>query len=303
MIFIIMYNFGFVTPEAITQDEQNRIDSLVNQLKTAGREWNDYAIPLVEIGESAVPALVEAVFDRSLNPWNRRITAMTLNDIHSPQWVKPALNILFDRTEDPVVRNQVTAGLKGFNLSYVKDELWKVFEEVPGEFRKSNIAHLLMTADTAMAYRSFLELYTTCDGYVQKTALGNLVTLRPQESTRWYMDAIQLDDWMTANMAMDSLIVTTYFVSDDLISVYHKSEVREEIKWRIVFVFGHRNEPGSVPLLMEAFLDKSWLVHTEAAVGLCRFDPDHIIPKMKDLKNDPRPYVRKNSSWVIRQME
>jgi HEAT repeat protein len=107
---------------------------------------------------------------------------------------------------------------------------------------------------------------------------------------------------MTANVAMDSLVAFRYFEPDGLIRLYHEPDVREEVQWRIVFVFGHRDEAGSLPLLIEAFQDASWLVHTEAAVGLCRFEPTQVIPEMKALKNAPRSYVRHNSRWVIRRM-
>ena len=281
--------------EAFTQDQQARIDSLVNLLKSAGREWNDYAKPLIEIGDAAVPYLVEVAEDKSLSQWNRRIAIMTLNDIHSPLWKKPALNILFDRSEDPGLRNHVTAGLKGFELSDVKEELWGVYEEVENGSYKMNIAYLLMTADTSMAYQSCYEIYNNYDGYVQKSALLNLVCIRPQESTTWFLNGLQIDDWMTANMAMDSLVATRYFATNELISLYNKPDVSEEVRWRIVFIFGHRNVPESIPLLLESFQDESWLVHTEAAVGLCRFNPEKVIPEMKALKKNSRAYVRNNS--------
>lgn len=289
--------------EAFTQDQHTRIDSLVNLLKSAEREWNDYAKPLIDIGEPAVPYLIEAAEDRSLSQWNRRITVMTLNDIHSPLWKNPALNILFDRSEDPGLRNHVTAGLKGFELSAVKEELWRVYEEVENESYKLNIAYLLMTADTSMAYRSFQEIYNTYDGYVQKSALLNLVRLRPEESTAWFLNGLRIDDWMTANMAMDSLVDTRYFAANELISLYHMPDVNEEVRWRIVFIFGHRNVPESVPLLLEAIQDESWLVHTEAAVGLSGFNPEKVLPEMKTLKKDSRAYIRNNSQWVIDRLK
>lgn len=302
-IFILSVCLVTSVQEAFTQDQKARIDSLVNLLKSAGREWNDYAKPLIEIGDPAVPYLTEAAKDKDLSQWNRRITVMTLNEIHSPLWKEPALGILFDRSEDPVLRNHVTAGLIGFELSDVKEELWGLYQEVANEFYKLNIAYLLRTADTSLAYRSFHELYNNCDGYVQKTALHNLVGLRPEESTTWFLNGLRIDDWMTANMAMDSLVSTRDFATDDLMTLYRMPDLCEEVRWRIVFILGHRNEPESVPLLLEAFQDKSWLVHTEAAVSLCRFNPEKVIPEMKALKKDSREYVRKNSQWVIDRMK
>ena len=283
--------------EAFSQNQQARIDSLVNLLKSAGREWNDYAKPLIEIGDPAVPSLIEVAEDKSLSQWN-----MTLNDIHSHLWKKPALKILFDCSEDPVLRNHVTAGLKGFELSNIKERLWERYLEVENEAYKLNIAYLLMTADTSMAYRSFYELYHNYDGYTQKTALLNLVRLRPGESTAWFMNGLMIDDWMTANMAMDSLVVTSYFAANELISLYNKPDVSEEVRWRIVFIFGHRDVLESLQLLMEAFRDESWLVHTEAAAGLCRYNPEKVIHEMQALKKDSRAYVRNNSHWVINKM-
>jgi HEAT repeat protein len=153
-----------------------------------------------------------------------------------------------------------------------------------------------------MAYRSYHALYHEFDGHVQKMALLNLVRIRPGESTFWYLEAIQVDDWMTANLAMDSLVASSHFEPDELISVYHEPDVREEVQWRIVYIFGHRDGTGSLPFLIEAFQDESWLVHTEAAVGLGCRDPEQVIPEMKAMKNDARHYVRHNSRWVIRRL-
>ena len=301
--YFILFLLVIPFKQASSQDQKEYIDSLANMLRTAGREWNDYSIPLIEIGEPAVPALVEVVKDRSLEQWNRRISAMTLNSIHSSLWVQPALEILFDLTEDPVLRNHVTAGLRGFNLAEVRDKLWDLFNEESNESYKSNLAALLMTADTSLAYKAFKELYNTYDGHVQRGALMNLVMIRPGESTSWFLKGIQMDDWMTSNLAMDSLMTSDYFDPDDLISVYNEHDTGDEVKWRIVCIFGHRDEPESIPLLVEALQDESWLVHTEAAVGLCRFEPEQVITEMKKLKNDSRNYVRNNSRWVIKHIE
>ena len=286
-----------------SQDQQTRIDSLVNLLKTAGREWNDYSIPLVGIGDPAVPSLVEVVKDRSLDQWNRRIAAMTLNSIHSSLWVQPALDILFDPAEDPVLQNQVTAGLKGFRLEEVKDELWELFKREKNEFYKSNLANLLVTADTSLAYKAFTELFINYDAHIQRDALARLVSIRPAESSMWFMKAIQGDDWMTSNYAMDSLITSDHFDASKLLETYEEPGTGEEVRWRIVFVFGHRDEPESIPVLVKAMQEESWLVHTEAAVGLCRFDPEYVIPEMKSLRNDPEKHIRNNSRWVMKSIK
>ena len=80
------------------------------------------------------------------------------------------------------------------------------------------------------------------------------------------------------------------------------NDPKEETRWRIVFIFGYRNEPESLPLLLEAFQDESWLIRTEAAVGLCRFDAERVIPEMKKMENDSRSFIRNNARWVIRKI-
>lgn len=287
---------------AFSQDQQEEIDSLVSLLKKAGREWNDYSLPLIEIGDPAVPALVEAVKDKSLDQWNRRISAMTLNSIHSPLWVQAALEILLDPTEDPVLRNQVTAGLRGFNLDEMKDSLWELFSKEQNEFHKSNLANLLISADTSLAYKAFTEMYLNYDAHIQRNALHNIVRIRPGESTMWFLDALLQDDWMTANSAMDSLVTSVHFNAAKLLDAYNDPRLSEEEQWRIVYIFGHRDEPESIPLLTEALQNESWLVYTEAAVGLCRFDPEYVISEMKKLRNDPEKHIRNNSRWVMKRI-
>ena len=255
VIFMIFFlsNPSFV----FGQNQQAEIDSLVKMMRTAGREWNDYANPLIKIGEPAVKGLIKNAEDKNLPQWNRRISVMTLNNIRSLQWKEPALKMLFDKNEEPILRNHATAGLRGFDLSEVKTEIWELFQEMENDSYKSNLAHLLLTADTALAYKAFHELYHSQDGHIQKNALLNLVRLRPKESTAWFLKGIQVDDWMTANLAMDSLITSSYFKSDALHSIYKQSEVNQEIQWRIIFVFGHRKEAESLSVLVES-LSRIW---------------------------------------------
>ena len=285
------------------QNQQSGIDSLVTLLQTAGREWNNYAKPLIEIGEPAVPALIRSAENRNLTQWNRRIAIMTLNDIHSSQWKRPALKILFNRNEENGLRNQVTAGLRGYELSVVRKDLLKVYQEFQNEFQKLNIAGLLVKADSCMAYEAFLELYKRYDGFVKRSALLNLVLLRPSESTTWYLDGLKSDDWMTGNLAMDSLISSRLFHADEFISLYNKPDVTEKTKWRIVYIISHRREKEMIPLLSEAFREESWLIHTEAAIALSRFEEELIIPEMNKWVHDPRPYVANNSRWVIKHLK
>lgn len=289
--------FGFA------QNQKTEIDSLVNGLRIAGRDWTIYSEPLIKIGEPAVPALIKNATDKNLEQWNRRVSMETLNQIHSQLWVKPALNILFDDDEIPDLRNRATASLRGFDLSEVKTELFKLYEETENQFHKSNLASLLLTADTALAYKAFYELYLTQDAHIQRYALQNLIQLRPKESTFWLLNAIRGADWMTANLVMDSLITSRNFKYDDLISVYHKSNQNEEVQWRITYILGHRRESKSISFLIDALQNESWLVNNEAAVGLCRFNPEQVLGKMKMLKNDSRPFVKNNASWIIKQLK
>lgn len=287
----------------VEAQQQTGIDSLVNLMRTAGREWNNYANPLIKIGEPAVPALIDVAQDTSLTQWNRRITVMTLNQIHSPLWIKPAKEILFNRNEDPVLRNQVTAGLSGFDLTENSDDLWQLFKEETNEFHKSNLAHLLINADAELAYHAFKELYSTTDGHVQKSALLNLVQLRPEESTNWLLDGLQLNDWMTSNLAMDSLVSSVHFEGDQLFAIYNDPESCEEVKWRIVYVWGHRQEDQSIPFLIKALQDESWLVHTEAAIGLSQLNPMMVIPGLNGLQDDQPLYIQNNVRWILNQFK
>jgi len=285
------------------QSQQSEIDSLVNKMRTAGREWNTYAEPLIKIGEPAVPVLIKNACDTSLSQWNRRILMVTLNKIHSEEWVKPALEILFDEKETPEIRNRATAGLSGFDLSHVNSELWELYGKTENQFHKSNMASLLLNADTALAYKAFYELYQTQDGFIQKNALQKLVFLRPRESTFWYLKAMQGEDWMTANLAMDSLINSTSFEPDKLIQVYTNPKMSEEIQWRIIYVFGQRNNDESIPFLCEALKNESWLVHTEAAVSLIHFDKSKVLTELDVLKNDSSKIVRNNVEWIVAQLQ
>jgi len=150
-IFSIIIILVFSAPDISAQTRQAEIDSLIVLFMDAGREWDEYARQFIQIGDPAVPALIALLEDKSLKQWTRRISAMTLNDIHSPLYIEPALKILTDRTEEPGIRNQVTNGLKGHDLSFASKELWEIFTEESDQFFRLNVAGILCTSDTALA--------------------------------------------------------------------------------------------------------------------------------------------------------
>ena len=302
-IFSIILILLFSAPDISAQTSQKEIDSLIVLFKDAGREWNEYARQFIQIGDPAVPALVALLEDKNLRQWTRRIAAMTLNDIHSPLYIETALRMLTDRSEDPTLRNQVANGLKGHDLSCSSKELWEVFNEESDEFFRLNVAGILRTSDTALAYLAYREIYAAVEGYVKQQALLNIVRLRPGESTSWFLDGLQTGDWQTANLAMDSLIITTHFIPDKLIDLYKQPETSEETRWRIIFVLGHRDVPESFPLLIEALKDPGWLVYNEAAVGLSRKPSEKVNPVMKELLKDPGSQIRSNAKWVIGKLK
>ena len=300
-IFSIILILFISAPDISAQTGQKKIDSLIVLFKDAGREWNEYAREFIQIGDPAVPALVALLEDKSLRQWTRRIAAMTLNDIHSPLYIETALRMLTDRSEDLLLRNHVTNGLKGHDLSGSSKELWEVFNEESDEFFRLNVANILRTSDTALAYLAFREIYAAVEGYVKQQALLNIVRLRPGESTSWFLDGLQTGDWMTANLAMDSLISTIHFIPGKLVDLYKQSGTPEETRWRIVFILGHREVPESFPLLVEALKDPGWLVYNEAAVGLSRMPSEKVNPVMKELLKDPGSRVRSNAQWVLKK--
>lgn len=301
LILLLIITLVFSSGNAYTQTQQEEIDSLIVLFKKSRHDWNDYAKQFIEIGEPAIPALITLLEDKNLSQWTRRIAAMTLNDIHSPLYIETALKILADRDEDVTLRNQVTNGLKGHDLSYASQELWEVYNEKPDQWWfRSNIAHILVTSDTALAYRAYREIYQANEGYLKQQALLNMVRLRPGESTMWYLKGIQTGDWMTANLAMDSLVSTDYIIPGELVVLYKQDGIPEEVRWRIVYVMSHREVPESLFLLLDALGDPSWLVCNEAAVGLSRLPAEKVMPTMKELLKDPNPRVVKNAKWVIK---
>jgi len=299
LTLLLILSLACSSTDGLAQNQQQKIDSLIILFKKSRHDWNVYAKQFIEIGEPAIPALVDMLEDKSLEQWPRRIAAMTLNDIHSPLYIETALKILMDPSEDFTLRNSVTNGLKGHDLSYATTELWEIFNEESDQWFRSNIADILVTSDTALAYRAYSEIYHSNDGYLKQQSLLRMVQLRPGESTGWYLKGLQTGDWMTANLAMDSLLSIKHLIPGELVDLYKQSGTPEEVRWRIVYILGNRELPESLPLLVQALRDPSWLTYNEAAVGLSRMPADKVIPAMKELLNDSNPMVVKNANWVM----
>jgi hypothetical protein len=228
---------------------------------------------------------------------------MTLNDIHSPTYVEPALQLLLNKGEDPVLRNQVTNGLKGYNLSGEADELWQVFREVNRDMYKLNIAAILKTSDPLLAERAYEELYYNSDGYCRQQSLKNLIQLKPQRSIELYLEALRGEDWMTANLAMDSLAVARNLSSGRLIRMYHKTDTPEVVRWRIIHVLGKRPEHIHLDLFVEALSDPGWLVQNEAALILTKMPSENVLPEMRYLEQSEDQEIIHRAGWVISQLE
>lgn len=302
-LLFVLLAASWMSPVAYSQEGGREVDSLIIRLKDAGREWNTYADQLIAIGESAVVPLIEVLQDTSLSQWTRRIAAMTLNDMHSPTYIEPALQLLLDRNEDPVLRNQVTNGLKGHDLSYACDELWRVYQEESGEFFRLNIAAILRTSDPSLAFQAYEQLYLGTEGYCKQQSLKYLVDLRPQQATEFYLTALQTDDWMTANLAIDSLKSVSQIPSGRIMRMYNRADTPEIVRWRIIHVMGNRPEGNHLDLFMDAFTDPSWLVNNEATLMLARMPADRVLPEMRFMEHSDDPDLVRRAGWVIGQFE
>ena len=244
------------------------IDSLILVLKSAGHNWNIPADQLIGLGDHSIPGLVALLFDKSEPQWNRRMAAMTLNQIHSPQTVEYALNLLFDAEEEWGLRNQIIPSLGGFNLVEEKDRLWELFMDPLSERYKGNIASLLVYSDTSKAYYAYLDLFHGGDGYMRMQSMCNLAMLRPHESSYWYVEGIKGKDWWTACTAMDSLISLRNIDPVLLIDLFNQPDVSEETRWRVTHIFSKQVIPESLRFLKMASKDPSWLVSIEARCAL-----------------------------------
>ncbi len=300
-ILSIVVSTLWMSPLSFSQERQQDIDSLIVLFKSAGRDWNILADQFIAIGEPAVLPLISVLQDSSQTQWTRRIAAMTLNDIHSDAYIEPALQLLMDRSETRELRNQVTNGLKGHDLSHVSEELWEIYQEEENVFFRLNIAGLLNTSDPFLASHAYEELYISSEGYCKQQALKNLLRLRPHESVELYISALQADDWMTANLAMDSLAATSHFTPGRIIRLYHRSGTPEIVRWRILNVLGQRPEQNYLNLHLEALSDPGWLVHNEAALTLSRMPPDQVLPELRYLEQSDEKELVHRAGWVINQ--
>jgi len=302
-ILSIVVTTLWMSPQGFSQEEQHEVDSLIVLFKSAGRNWNILADRFIRIGEPAVLPLISVLQDSSQTQWTRRIAAMTLNDIHSPTYIDPAFQMLMNRSETLQLRNQVTNGLKGHDLSHASDELWKIYQEEEDEYFRLNIAGILNTSDLFLAYQAYEELYISSEGYIKQQALKNLVRLRPHESADLYISALQADDWMTSNLAIDSLVATSHFPSGRIIRLYHRGATSEIVRWRIIHIIGLRPERNHMNLLLEALSDPGWLVHNEAALVLSRMPPEQVLPELRYLEQSGDPDLVSRAGWVISQFE
>jgi len=293
----------WMCPQGLSQDRQHEVDSLIVLFKSADRNWNILADQFIAIGEPTVLPLVNLLQDKSQTQWTRRIAAMTLGDIHSPTYIEPALKLLMDRSEIPELRNQVTNGLKGHDLSYASEELWKIFQEEEDAFFRLNIAGILNTSDPFLAYQAYEELYIDSEGFYKQQALRNLVQLSPEESSEWYLSALQSDDWMTANLAMDSLVSTRHFTPGRIIRLFHKAGTSELVRWRIIHVLSQRHETNYLNLHLEALSDPGWLIHNEAALALSSLPRDLVLPELRYMEQSGDLELVGRVEWVISQFE
>ncbi len=211
--------------------------------------------------------------------------------------------LLQDRSETLELRNQITIGLKGYDLSHVSEKLWEIYQEEEDVFFRLNIAGILLTSDPFLAYQAYEGLYISSKGYCKQQALRNLVILRPRQSSDLYLSAIQSDDWMSACLAMDSLVSISHFNSGKLIRLFHRAGTPELVRWRIIHVLGNRPEKNYMNLHLEALSDPAWLVHNEAALALSRMPPDKVVPDLRYLEQSGEMDLVQRVGWVISQYE
>jgi len=104
-------------------------------------------------------------------------------------------------------------------------------------------------------------------------ALRHLALLRPHESTYWYIKGLVSDDWMTGNMAMDSLVNLKNLDSNSMLELYDNEDTNEQTRWRILHVLGQINLSESTSLLERTRKDASWLIRMEARFAVQQLHP------------------------------
>lgn len=303
VLFMILFLTVLVNPVGVAQERQAEVDTLIVKLQQSESEWGKYSDQLIAIGEPAVGPLIGLLEDTSRNEWSRRAAATTLNKIRSPAYLEPALKLLLERGEPVPLRNQVAIGLQQYNLSNASQSLWKLFQEESDANLRLNLAGILRNSDPDMAYQAYQALIRSCEGPCRKLALINLLELAPGESMEAYIFALQTGDWMAADMAMDSLIRSNQFNLARVIRLYRRSDTPETVRWRTIYVLGHRPENDYADILLEALTDPGWLVHNEAALALARMPAEQVLPDLRVMAQQGDSDLISRAEWVIRKLD
>ena len=287
------------TREATDPIIQGKIDSIMLLLSQARHDWGIYSNQLIEIGKPAVPALLNILTDQDALQWNRRKASMTLSSVYDDNLVAPCMRILLNEEEDMRIRNQVTGILKNYELSKYKYELESLFKKASINLQY-NVGVLLLKADDHMAYSAFETIFETHDFYGKKQAIRYLTELKPEKAIYWYLEAIQSNDWMTANFGMDQLIDASHLNVDILIDIYQQEREDEEIRWRITYIMRMRNTIDTIAFLINALQDESWLVYNEAAVGLKGLLNEDLTATLISIINETKnEQTRAAARWII----
>lgn len=285
--------------------QKTKIDELIQQL--GERNWREAVDALAEIGESAVPSLVQLVEERrriknnDVQSW--LLTARihyVLVKIESKTATDVVAETLLDEQANENIRTHAAMAIRDSQLETFISPLRKAYRSKNNTVRWKTV-EALAEIGAEKSEDIFLEALKDEYLYVRGEATKILGNLKSIKSAPHMIGNFNDESWWVRLETRDALVRLGKPAENLLIDALKDKD--SSTRWQAAWVLGTiQSEKAAVPLV-EILSDQNWMVRDEASIALKSIQSKRSIKPLIVSLKDKREYVRKGAAWVLGEIK
>lgn len=293
----------FTLVTTCTRDEtalNAKIERLTAQLGTS--QWEAAVDSLADIGEPAVPALINRVQSKELSTdWIGARACYALAKMKSPEGIEVVCQTAQEHTATRRRRRYAIEALGLFNIADKTDILIQQLEEDDAFFADA-AARALAMIGTPEAIASLVEIIKDRPHYVCEPDIREaLVVDHTDLVVRFSIESLNTKHYWTWMKAFQGLVDIGEKAVPVL--VQHIDHGDALTRLRIIRALGRIGSAQACEALLPALEDQDWMIRNEAAVALFKIKSNLVLNILRAMQREQKlAHARKDISWVIAQL-
>ena len=268
-------------------------------------EWNQRKVVWIlgDINtEMSADYLIKMLQDTTLNLWGRIDAVKALGKNKTQKAVEVFWNIFQDKKNDPQLRRSTARALGDLKVEKSVPLFKKALDENIN-LLDMGILYALGKIGTNEAVDG-LFYALDCVTYYNRTAIYNsLRKLRPERELEFLFMALDDSYWGVREDAVKILKEKRTTVSKKLCEIVENEKSSKIAKWEAIRILGTLEQPELSELFLQKLYDSDWMIRSEAAVVLSKFNPEFVVEPLIKIMKDKNDFVGEEVIWILGELK